>query len=205
MSEAGYLLKSFMALFTVIDPVGGAPFFLSITEGYSSSERKKIAFRASLTLFFTLELFLWIGKNLLEIFQISIFSFKIAGGILLFVTAMEMLFGQIRHAKTSVEEASQVRRKEDVSIVPLGIPYLAGPGAITTTIILAENAQTLHKIELSFVILANALVTFLLLSQAERIFKILGELGTKAIVRILGLILASIAVEYITSGLKQIF
>lgn len=203
--EAGFLIKSFLTLFTIIDPVGGAPFFLGITAGYSEEERKKIALRASLTAFMTLLTFLWIGKYLLSFFQISVSSFKIAGGILLFLIAIEMLFGKTTQVKATEKETIKTKEKEDVSIVPLGIPYLAGPGAITTTIILGETSGLTLKLALSVIIFLVLLVTFLIFCNSSKIFKLLGELGTKAVVRILGLILASIAIEYITAGLKEIF
>jgi multiple antibiotic resistance protein len=203
--ETGFLIKSFLTLFTIIDPVGGVPFFLSISAGYSEEERKKIALRASLTAFLTLLFFLWIGKNLLSFFQISVSSFRIAGGILLFLISMEMLFGKTTQVKTTERETLKVKEKEDFSIVPLGIPYLAGPGAITTTIILGETSTLYTKLGLSLIIFLVLLITFLIFSHSSKISKLLGELGTKAIVRILGLILASIAIEYITTGLKEIF
>uniref|UniRef100_A0A7C4NSH1 UPF0056 membrane protein n=1 Tax=Thermodesulfobacterium geofontis TaxID=1295609 RepID=A0A7C4NSH1_9BACT len=203
--ETGFLIKSFLTLFTIIDPIGGVPFFLSISAGYSEEERKKIALRASLTACLTLLFFLWIGKYLLSFFQISVSSFRIAGGILLFLISMEMLFGKTTQVKTTERETLKVKEKEDVSIVPLGIPYLAGPGAITTTIILGETSTLYIKLGLSLIIFLVLLITFLIFSYSSKISKLLGELGTKAIVRILGLILASIAIEYITTGLKEIF
>ncbi|PMP65742.1 MAG: hypothetical protein C0190_06380 [Thermodesulfobacterium geofontis] len=203
--ETGFLIKSFLTFFTIIDPVGGVPFFLSITAGYSEEERRKIALRASITAIITLLFFLWIGKYLLYFFQISVSSFKIAGGILLFLIAMEMLFGKTTQVKTTERETLKVKEKEDVSIVPLGIPYLAGPGAITTTIILSETSSLYTKLGLSMTILLVLLITFVIFSYSSKISKFLGELGTKAVVRILGLILASIAIEYVTTGLKEIF
>lgn len=203
--ETGFLIKSFLTLFTIIDPIGGVPFFLSITAGYSEEEKKKIALRASFTAFLTLLIFLWIGEYLLSFFQISVSSFKIAGGILLFLIAIEMLFGKTTQVKTTEKETLKVKEKEDISIVPLGIPYLAGPGAITTTIIFSETSGISIKLALSGIIFLVLLVTFVIFSKSSKISKLLGELGTKAIVRILGLILASIAIEYITTGLKEIF
>uniref|UniRef100_A0A7V5XGC0 UPF0056 membrane protein n=1 Tax=Thermodesulfobacterium geofontis TaxID=1295609 RepID=A0A7V5XGC0_9BACT len=203
--ETGFLIKSFLTLFTIIDPVGGVPFFLSISAGYSEEERRKIALKASLTAFLTLSIFLWIGKYLLSFFQISVSSFKIAGGILLFLISMEMLFGKTTQVKTTERETLKVKEKEDISIVPLGIPYLAGPGAITTTIILGETSTLYTKLGLSLIIFLVLLITFLIFSYSSKISKLLGELGTRAIVRVLGLILASIAIEYITTGLKEIF
>lgn len=200
--ELTFFLKSFIALFTIIDPIGGAPFFLSITSGYSHEERRKIAFRASLTLFLTLTLFLFLGPHLLSLFNISLPSFKIAGGILLFLTALEMLLGKVRSAKATPEEESQIQEKEDVSVVPLGIPYLAGPGAITTVIILTEGRALPEKLTIFISLLLVSVLTYLILSHSVKIFQFFGELGTKAVVRLLGLILASIAVEYIFHGIK---
>lgn len=201
--EISLLFKIFITLFTIIDPVGGAPFFLGITEGYSEKERQRIAFKACLTAFITLFLFLWLGKYILSVFHISISSFKIAGGFLLFVIALEMLFGKTTQVKTSEKETIHVKEKEDPSVVPLGIPYLAGPGAITTTIIFGQTPSLLDKLLLSITIFFVILVSYIILREASRIFKYLGELGTKAVVRVLGLILASIAVEYILEGIKE--
>ncbi len=205
MINYGFLIKSFVALFTIIDPIGGAPFFLSITAGYTTEERKKIAFKATLTAFITLSLFLWIGQNILSLFQISIYSFKIAGGILLFLTAIEMLFGKMRQVKSSPEETTKGVTKEDVSIVPLGIPYLAGPGAITTVIILGENSDPLGKFMLLLILFFICSFTYFVFCRATKIFALLGELGTKALIRILGLLLATIAIEYIIHGIKEAF
>jgi len=201
--ELTFFLKSFIALFTIIDPIGGAPFFLSITAGYNEIERRKIALRASLTVLITLSLFLFFGPYLLSLFNISLSSFKIAGGILLFLTAMEMLLGKVRSVKATPEEETRVQEKEDVSVVPLGIPYLAGPGAITTVIILTERGSFSEKFMVFLSIILVSGITYTILSHSNRIFKFFGELGTKAVVRLLGLILASIAVEYIFHGIKE--
>jgi len=200
--ELTFFLKSLVALFTIIDPVGGAPFFLIITRGYSEEEKKKIALKASLTAFITLTIFLFFGSHLLSFFNISIPSFKIAGGVLLFLTALEMLQGRERSAKATQEEERTTIRKEEVSVVPLGIPYLSGPGAITTVIILSEGKPLSEKLLVFLAILIVCFLTYLILSHSWRIFRFLGDLGTKAIVRLLGLILASIAIEYIFQGVK---
>ncbi len=135
--EIGFLIKSFLALFTVVDPIGGAPLFLTLTEGASEKERKLIALRARLTLFIVLALFLFLGQNLLKLFHTSLSAFKVAGGLLLILTAIDMLYARTRAIKETPEEREKWKEREDVSIVPLGIPYLAGPGAITTTVILS--------------------------------------------------------------------
>jgi len=202
--ELAFFLKSFIALFTIIDPIGGAPFFLSITRGFTELERKKIALRASLTILVTLTLFLFFGSHLLYLFNISLSSFKIAGGSLLFLTALEMLLGRERSAKTTPEEEKGLKSKEDVSVVPLGIPYLAGPGAITTVIILTEGKALLEKFMVLLSVALISGITYLILSHSSKIFKILGDLGTKAVVRLLGLILASIAIEYIFQRIKAL-
>lgn len=203
--DYSFLIKSFIALFVIIDPVGGAPFFLSITAGYTREERKRIAFKACITAFIVLSLFLFIGKNIFSLFQISVSSFKIAGGILLFLTGIEMLFGKIRQAKASQEEAVKGIKKDDVSIVPLGIPYLAGPGAITTVIIFSQQADFIGKIFIWLNLFIICALTYFTFCKAEKIFNLLGELGTKALIRILGLLLTTIAVEYIVHGIKESF
>jgi multiple antibiotic resistance protein len=200
--EIGFLIKSFLALFTVVDPIGGAPFFLTLTEGASEKERKLIALRASLTLFIVLALFLFLGQNLLKLFHISLSAFKVAGGLLLILTAIDMLYARARAIKETPEEREKWKEREDVSIVPLGIPYLAGPGAITTTVILSEGIDWEKKLWLLGVIALVSLSTLIIFFFASYIFRVFGETGTKALVRLLGLILASIAVEYIISGIK---
>ncbi len=202
--ELGFFIKSFLALFTVVDPIGGAPVFLSLTEGATEREKKIIAFKASLTLFLVLSLFLFIGTKLLNWFHISLSAFKIAGGLLLILTAIDMLFARPRAAKETPEEREIWKEKEDISVVPLGIPYLAGPGAITTTVMLSESQDWGKKLALLLVLLVVATLTFFFFLFAGRIFRYLGEAGTKALLRILGLILASIAVEYIIHGIKEI-
>jgi multiple antibiotic resistance protein len=201
--EIGFLIKSFLALFTVVDPIGGAPLFLTLTEGASEKERKLIALRASLTLFIVLALFLFLGQNLLKLFHISLSAFKVAGGLLLILTAIDMLYARTRAIKETPEEREKWKEREDVSIVPLGIPYLAGPGAITTTVILSEGIDWERKLWLLGVIALVSLSTLIIFFFASCIFRFFGETGTKALVRILGLILASIAVEYIISGIKE--
>jgi multiple antibiotic resistance protein len=201
--EIGFLIKSFLALFTVVDPIGGAPLFLTLTEGASEKERKLIALRASLTLFIVLALFLFLGQNLLKLFHISLSAFKVAGGLLLILTAIDMLYARTRAIKETPEEREKWKEKEDVSIVPLGIPYLAGPGAITTTVILSEGIDWERKLWLLGVIALVSISTLIIFFFASYIFRLFGETGTKALVRILGLILASIAVEYIISGIKE--
>ncbi len=203
--EVGFFIKSFLAIFTIVDPIGAIPLFLNITSDYLPEERKKVAIISSITVFVTLATFLWIGKFILSFFHISTSSFKIAGGILLFITAIEMLFGRVGQIKTSSQEIIHFKEKEDIAIVPLGIPYLAGPGAITTVIILGENVELIYKVGLFFIIGIIALFVYLLLNYAYLIFKVLGELGTKATIRILGLILATIATEYIVTGIKETF
>jgi len=201
--EIGFLIKSFLALFTVVDPIGGAPFFLTLTEGASEKERKLIALRASLTLFIVLTLFLFLGQNLLKLFHISLSAFKVAGGLLLILTAIDMLYARTRAIKETPEEREKWKEREDVSIVPLGIPYLAGPGAITTTVILSEGIDWEKKLWLLGVIALVSFSTLTIFFFASYIFRLFGETGTKALVRLLGLILASIAVEYIISGIKE--
>jgi multiple antibiotic resistance protein len=201
--EIGFLIKSFLALFSVVDPIGGAPFFLTLTEGASEKERKLIALRASLTLFIVLALFLFLGQNLLKLFHISLSAFKVAGGLLLILTAIDMLYARTRAIKETPEEREKWKEREDVSIVPLGIPYLAGPGAITTTVILSEGIDWEKKLWLLGVIALVSFSTLTIFFFASYIFRLFGETGTKALVRLLGLILASIAVEYIISGIKE--
>jgi multiple antibiotic resistance protein len=122
--EIGFLIKSFLALFTVVDPIGGAPLFLTLTEGASEKERKLIALRASLTLFIVLALFLFLGQNLLKLFHISLSAFKVAGGLLLILTAIDMLYARTRAIKETPEEREKWRERLSSSLQATSLGFL---------------------------------------------------------------------------------
>jgi len=203
--EAGFFIKTLAAIFVIVDPIGGIPLFLSLTADETEKERITTAFKASLAAFLVLSVFIFLGEKILSLFQISMGSFRVAGGALLFLIAIQMLQAKPRSTKSTPPEELESRTKEDVALVPLAVPILAGPGAITTVIVLAGGEPLSIKLT---VFLASALTfifTFLIFSQASRMAHLLGQTGANLLVRLMGLLLSVIAVEYIVEGLKELF
>jgi len=203
--ELKVFFKTFLALFVIVDPVGGLPLFLSLTQDYSVKERRLTALKASLAAFFVLSGFTFLGEKILLFFQISLGSFRVAGGALLFLIALEMLQAKPRSTKSTPSEEAESREREDISLVPLAVPILAGPGAITTVIVMAGGESLSLKLTILSACALTFMATFVLFSQADRIARVLGRTGANLLVRIMGLLLAVIAVEYMVEGLKEVF
>jgi len=179
------LVKSFIMLFVIMDPPGNVPVFLAITKDMSESERKKEFNEAILVAAVLLLVFAFLGRLILEALGISIESFMIAGGILLLFTALDLLRGE-----------KQYVRETDVGAVPLGTPLLAGPGAITTVMII----QSWGFFIVLFAIMSAIVATKVILDFSAQIYKILGREGSEVLSRIMGIIVAAIAIEFISKG-----
>ncbi len=199
-------LHIFVPLFIIVDPIGCVPLFLGLTEGLPEKKRRYLAFKASLVLTFVLAAFALFGDRILLYFDISVASFRVAGGIILLLIALQMIQAQARATKSLPEEEEESRHKEDIAVVPLGVPILAGPGAITTVLVLTggEPDLSLRLMVIAATVLV-ALLTFLIFAHAARISKMLGQTGTNLFVRLTGLILAVISVEYMARGLGELF
>jgi MarC family membrane protein len=206
MSEpAFFFLTSFVTLFAIIDAVGNAPIFLSITPGLSPQERNAAATRASVAVFVILLCFALLGNRIFHFFGITIDAFRIAGGLILFKIAWDMLEARATRTKFT-EEDRESGEREDVAIIPLAIPMLSGPGAISSVIVLADQTKTvLMMAVLAAAILANALVVLIVLRSSVGIVSYLKGSGMRLLTRILGILLASIAVQYILTGLLHVF
>ncbi|AEH45763.1 multiple antibiotic resistance (MarC)-related protein [Thermodesulfatator indicus DSM 15286] len=199
-------LHIFIPLFIIIDPIGCVPLFLGLTNDLSPERRKKSAYKAAIVAALVLSAFALIGDQLLFFFNISVASFRVAGGLILLLIALQMIQAQPRATKSRPEEEEESRHKEDVAIVPLGVPILAGPGAITTVLVLTAGHKDFgFRLEVIIAILAVSLITCLVFLYSTRIAKILGRTGTNLFVRIMGLILAVISVEYMAKGLGELF
>ncbi len=193
----------FTSFFTLINPFGVMPVFMTMTAGLEDKERKKTAIKASLTAFITLVAFAFSGQIMFKFFGISVNSFRMVGGIIFFMVGWDML--QARLSKTKVSENEVKEYINDISITPLAIPMICGPGAITNAIVLMEDSKDLaSKSILIGMIFLILLVTFLVLWGSARISKILGDTGNKILMRLMGLIVMVIAVEFFFSGLKPI-
>jgi multiple antibiotic resistance protein len=201
-----HLLNAVVTLFVTIDPPGLAPLFMVLTAGRSIAERRAVAIRATVIAAIVLVAFALVGEPLINVLGISLPAFRIAGGLLLFVIAFEMVFGRREERKS--ETAQTVVERDDlrnVAVFPLAIPLIAGPGAISATILLASQAPdasgTVGLIAIIVLMIGACLVVFL---AADRIEKVLGETGRIVVSRLLGLILAALSVQFVADGVTAI-
>ncbi len=209
---ATHLLKIFAGLVSIVNPVGSVPIFLSLSGQMTEQERNRCARVAATAMVVILSVAAFAGDELLHFFGISIESFRVGGGILILLMAISMLHARTTHVKHTPDEAEEAAVKEDISVVPLAIPLLAGPGAISTVILYANDAAraagaahfaAMAAVEL--VIILVCAISWLFLRLAVPIGDRLGATGINIASRIMGLILAAIAVEFITTGLKGLF
>lgn len=198
-----FALLCFTSFFTLTNPLGTMPVFLTMTNGMSDDERKTIVRRATIVSFITLMVFTFSGQFLFKFFGISTNGFRIAGGIIIFTIGFDML--QARYSKAKLKDEEVKTYVNDISITPFAIPMLCGPGAIANGIMLMEDANTLiKKILLVSVIASVYFITFLILRASTRLNKYMGETGNNVMMRLMGLILMVIAVECFVSGFKPI-
>ena len=199
-----YAITVFTAIFAIVDPMGNIPIFYTITERFTREERIRIAKRAVIAAIITLVVFGLIGQYIFTLFSITIPAFRIAGGLLLFRVAFNMLYGVTPGTKSTEMEKEETLEKDMLGIVPLGIPLLAGPGAISTVMLYNSQGRLESSIIVFLSIFATLIITYFLLRNVDRIFNRLGRVGSLAISRIMGLILAAIAIQFIINGVHQI-
>lgn len=198
-----FALLCFTSFFTLTNPLGTMPVFLTMTNGMNEHERKAIVRRATIVSFITLMVFTFSGQFLFKFFGISSNGFRIAGGFIIFKIGFDMLQARYSNAKLKEEEVKTYA--DDISITPLAIPMLCGPGAIANAIMLMDDASTFAlKGTLIGIIALVYFITFLILQASTRLVRILGETGNNVMMRLMGLILMVIAVECFVSGLKPI-
>ena len=194
-------IKSFMTLLVVMDPVALVPMYLALGVAETPESNRRVATRAVLVAGSILVVFAVAGVALLEHLGISLHAFRIAGGILLFKIALDMVFAQ-RERETE-EEEHEARERDDISVFPLGIPLLAGPGAMASVMILAGEARAVHELGLAVVlgcVAAVLILSWVALFLAGPLSKVLGQTGINVITRILGVLLAALAVQYVADG-----
>jgi multiple antibiotic resistance protein len=196
-------LYAFTAFLALINPLGVTPVFLSMTGDLTQKQRVKTASTAILTAFITLTLFAFAGQLLFKFFGISVAAFRVAGGIIFFMMGFDMLNARVSRLKY---DSSDIEKElNDVAVTPLGIPMIAGPGSITNAIVLMDDAQTVsHKIILPIAILSVLLLTWLSMVGGSKITKFIGETGNRVMLKLMGLIIMVIAVEFFFAGLKPI-
>ncbi|HEX7401616.1 MAG TPA: MarC family protein [candidate division Zixibacteria bacterium] len=202
MYHLAYFGTVFISIFLVVDVVTNLPIFLSLTQKYPVGERKGIAQKALWVALGIQLLFVVFGNYIFAYLNIQLYSFSIAGGILLSIVAMEMLFG--RKTRTEYQETEQEEEKEDISVVPLAIPLHTGPASIVTGMILFGKAETWGL--KSIFVLATVcvyLISMLILLKSDLIYRIFKPLGMKVITRVMGLILLTLAVQFVVNGIKE--
>jgi multiple antibiotic resistance protein len=203
-----FAISAFAAIFAIVNPLGNIPFFFAVTEDYTPEQKHRVAIKVALVTAGVLFLFALFGQWIFTIYGITIPSFKIAGGLLLFTIAFSMLQGQRSKTKLTDEEKADALQKESVGIVPLGIPMFAGPGAITTVMILVSDASVssdsgLELLAISAAIVLTVIISYLTLTYSDRIFNLMGRSGAMAFSRIMGLLLAAVAVNFMLTGIAQ--
>lgn len=206
MIDWAHLIKITIALFAIVNPIGSVPIFISATDGWHSSDRAKTARTVAITVFIVLIVAAFIGDGVLNFFGISIPSFQVGGGILLMLIAISMMHGKQGGTRQTPEEALSLAEREVIAIVPLSIPLLAGPGAISSMIMSAQQQPSfLGHVSLVIPVFIIAMVIWLVLKLSDNISHQLGTIGINIVTRLMGIILAAMAVEFIAHGLIGLF
>lgn len=196
--DSAFLITAFVTLFVIIDPIGLAPLFVALTHGMDARTRRGIAIRACVIAALLLVLFAALGEAVLGFVGISMPAFRIAGGILLFLTALDMLFE--RRSKRREDQADE---RPDPSVFPLAIPLIAGPGAIASVILLTGEMGGLHGFASTVVVMLAVLaIVFALFMVAGLLERALGRTGINVVTRLLGMLLAALAVQFVLDGLR---
>lgn len=206
MFEIDTILNAFFTLFVTIDPIGLAPIFIGVTAGMAREERFSVALKACIIALGLMVLFLLAGQIILDTLGITIHAFRIAGGLLLFYTAFEMLYGARtdRKAKTT-EKAMTKDQIANLAVFPLALPLIAGPGAISATILLSAESTTWEWQGVLFLVIALViLMVFLAFIASEFLSKYLGDTGRMILTRLLGVLLAALSVQFVMDGVLAV-
>ncbi len=200
-----FFLSSFVTVFFVVDPPAAVPLFISMTATYSAEGKRRTAMRASLIAFAVLSVFAAAGGTIFRLLHVSLGAFRMAGGLLLFLLAVDMLRAQRSRQRTSPEEEAEAAETNDVSVFPLAIPMLAGPGATSAVMVLMTRAEQAWQSGAIFAAIAmTAAMTYAILRFASGIGERLGQTGLNVLQRIMGLVLAAIAMQFVVDGIGTV-
>jgi multiple antibiotic resistance protein len=206
MEALAFFIYAFTSIFIIVNPIGGIITFISLTAGMSTAERIAIAKRSVIVACTLAITFALAGELILRIFGVTVDSLRVAGGVLLFMVALDMVRAKVSRESVTEEEIKDAAAREDIAVFPIAIPLLTGSGAITTVIVVIRTGQNL---ELKIITIAAILVTFalsyLIFRFADKINKILGVTGSLVITRVMGLLLGAIAVNFIATGIWNIY
>ena len=204
-SEIQFFILCLTTFFTLINPIGIAPILLVMTERFSKEEKINIAWKGSLTAFITLIIFSILGSVIFNIFGITIEAFQIMGGILFFRSGFRMSEAKIGRSRTTPMEREESQESDDIAISPIGIPLIAGPGAITASMLLSSQTPQLYSYAtLGVSIFLVLTVVYLILRNGGLLMKALGYTGMRVIQRLMGLVLMVIAVQFVINGVMSI-
>jgi multiple antibiotic resistance protein len=200
----------FLSILAIVNPMGAVTSYAALTQGYTKQERYRVVQKAVLVAGITLVVFALVGQFIFKFFSITIDSFRLAGGIVILLIALDMVRGQTSPINVSEREKADAIEREQVGVIPLGIPLLTGPGAITTVMIATsdEPGGTTYWIWIALILASILLVmvlSFLILRRSDIIFEKIGRTGTKIFSRLFGLILAAVAIQFIATGINGVF
>ena len=199
-----FALSSFITFFIIVDPIVNVPLFRAFLSDFDQKTRQNMVKKAVIVAAVVLVIFTLAGNTIFHFLGIEMYSFRIAGGIILLIIAIEMLLGRRPGTKTSAAEEEESMRSEDLVVTPLAVPLLTGPGAITTGIVLFDTASGITDQVLLFAVIGLVyLLSYFILSRSEKVFDSLGHTGTMVIVRIMGLLLAAIAIQFMITGIEE--
>lgn len=208
LERSAYVRFSLLALssiFFLVDPFAALPTFLAVTQGSDPARRRRMARKASLTAWIFLSAFALGGQYIFRMFGITLPAFEIAGGIILLLIGLDMLEAKRSATQEAQGDTVAASSKEDAGIVPLGIPMLAGPGSITSVMVLVGQAQTRWQmVAILGAIFITALVCYLVLGNSDKVARALGDTGIRILVRIMGLLLVALAVQYFVNGMVDL-
>ncbi len=201
------LLKFFVVFFVVVEPVSLIPVFSGLTEGAGARYRKKMAGKAALIALGICVLFAVAGARFLELMGIALSSFRIAGGSLLFLISLEMVFARTSGTKSTSPEEEESKKREDISVFPLAFPFIAGPGALATILLMAGEVWGKPFLFAGFLLMVTLVmaICWILMLATPRLMKILGVTGANVANRLSGVVLAALAVQFIVDGIRGSF
>lgn len=200
-----FSLLALSSIFFLVDPFAALPTFLAITEGADPVRRRRVAGKGALTALIVLGTFAFTGEAIFKLFGITLPAFELAGGIILLLIGLDMLQAKRSATQEAAGDTVAAAQKEDAGIVPLGVPMLAGPGAITSVMVLVGQVQSHWQMAAILISIAlTALICYLVLGHSSLVVRVLGETGIRILVRVMGLLLVALAAQYFVNGLADL-
>jgi multiple antibiotic resistance protein len=200
-----FSLLALSSIFFLVDPFAALPTFLAITEGADPVRRRRVAGKGALTALIVLGTFAFTGEAIFKLFGITLPAFELAGGIILLLIGLDMLQAKRSATQEAAGDTVAAAQKDDAGIVPLGVPMLAGPGAITSVMVLVGQVQSHWQMAAILISIAlTALICYLVLGHSSLVVRVLGETGIRILVRVMGLLLVALAAQYFVNGLADL-